>query len=188
MRIARVIVSALVLGVLTLRGNAQGIHDIRSGFYGSFGIGYGSGMCSGGSGNCASNQSGVGYYLALGGTLNQMFRLGAEAQLFTKTQGGGTVDVNYYLASLSWYPSGASAFWVKVNAGYTHFTVHLAGVPSTTSSGGVAGGLGVGYDWQPVPGTFVFIPFASYTAQFNASGGDPKGNLLLIGLGFGYKH
>ena len=186
MRILRASCVAFLIALLSLRASAQGIHDVRTGFYGSAGIGYGYGSCTGACGT--SGQSGVAYYLALGGTLSQMFRLGAEWQLWSKTQGGGKLDVNYYLASLSWYPSGASAFWVKANAGYTDFTVRLAGIPSTTSSGGTAGGLGVGYDWQPTPGSFVIIPYAEYTWQLSSSNGDPKGNLLQIGLGFGYKH
>jgi len=186
MRILRASGVAFLIALVSLRANAQGKYDVRSGFYGSAGIGFGYGTCSGGCGN--SGQSGAAYYLALGGTLNQMFRLGAEWQLWTKTQGGGTLDVNYVLASLSYYPSGASALWIKANAGYTEFKVHLAGVPSTTSSGGAAGGLGIGYDWQPVAGTFVFIPFAEYTWQLSSSSGEPRGNLFMIGLGFGYKH
>jgi hypothetical protein len=186
MRIVRASLVALPCLLLALRAGAQGAHDVRAGFYGSAGIGYGNGSCTGGC--TSSSQNGVGYYLALGGTLNQHLRLGVEGQLWTKTQGGGTLDVNYYLASLSYYPSAASAFWIKANVGYTEFKVHLAGVPTTTSSGGGAAGIGLGYDWQPVAGTFVLIPFAEYTAQLSSSNGQPKGNLLLVGLGFGYKH
>jgi len=186
MRLTRAFYVAIAAGIVTLRAGAQGIHDVRTGFYGSAGIGYGYGTCS--PACTSSGQSGVAYYLALGGTLNQYLRLGAEGQLWSKTHNGGTLDVSYYLASLSYYPSGASAFWIKANVGYTEFRVHLAGIPTTTSSGGVGGGLGIGYDWQPVAGTFVFIPYAEYTAQFSSSNNESKGNLFQIGLGFGYKH
>jgi len=182
MRLARPLIISLALLAPSLVASAQSPTP-RAGFYGSFGVAFGAVPS-----DSFSTQSGAAYYLAGGWTLDQRFRLGLEAQAWSRTQGGGTVNLDFLLASLSWYPSDASDFWVKANVGGTNYKVHLLGEPTTTSSGGVAVGLGVGYDWHPVSGTFVFIPYVAYTAQVSSSSGEPRGKLFQIGLGFGYKH
>jgi outer membrane protein with beta-barrel domain len=183
-----VLAAAMLLIASVSVANAQGAADRRDkeGFYGSIGWGYGSlsVSCSGCSSNNTNSLSG---YLALGGTIKPSLRLGLEVDAWQKSEQGFTLDVAYYMASATIYPSVNNDFWVKVNAGYTNAT-GSGGGSSSSSNGGFAGGLGIGYDWRVAHGNFALIPYLNYAAQLSSSGGEGKANVLQIGIGIGYRH
>jgi hypothetical protein len=160
---------------------AQGADPAREGFYisGGLGAGWESVSCS----ECTSHQeSGITAYLALGGTLSPQWRLGYESDAWTETKNSVTLTQGFYTAAVAFYPSPTNDFWLKGNVGYS-----LISCAGCASESGLAAGLGLGYDWHPTHKTFAIIPFANFLQQVSESNGD-KWRLIMIGVGFGYKH
>lgn len=186
---------AMLLGLsLSSAARAQDPTDSRQGFYISGGLGYGSATASA-SGCCVSGsatESGTATYLALGGTISPRWRLGVEINGVSKDLGSGyTETVAYFVAAAAWYPSVTGEFWVKPMAGYGELDIANGG--NSSSAGGFATGIGLGYDWHPSHSKVVVIPFATYmqqitAGQFTGSGIAARTNLFMIGLGVGYKH
>ena len=121
----------------------------RQGFWLGIGGGYGSAdascdECDGGD----RQGSGAGY-VKLGWTLNDRVLLGGEFNLWTKEQ--DVVTVNFYNASgtLTFYPQGASGFFLKggVGASFVDTEVVDGGTRITADLGSGLGLVaGVGYD------------------------------------------
>jgi hypothetical protein len=177
---------------------------LRHGFYGSIGVGYG--MTRIGADLTGSveweNASGATYYAAAGFAPNPHLRLGAEwnyietNDAFSSYFGSGvSATTMFFSVSVTYYPSLKNNFWMKADVGLAN----LSGARGSLSASeeGLAGGIGVGYDWRIGQSNFVIIPFANYFLQFSPSEFDGvlqgtrdsgTARLLQIGVGAGYRH
>jgi len=183
-----VLALALCAGASVAPATAQaaGARRQTEGFYGSIGVGYGSlsVTCT----DCESNNTNsMSFYAGAGGTLSQKWRLGAEYDMWRKSEDGFTLSVGYFLANATLYPSANNDLWIKFGAGYTNAT-GSGGGSSSSSNGGAAGAIGLGYDWHVTEGGLALIPYLSYDAQLTSSGGEGKANVFQVGVGIGYRH
>ncbi len=80
----------------------------------------------------------------------------------------GSILGLFYTAAATFYPSAKDNFFLKLNLGYVRASTaeHCCGEGSTTE-GGFAGGIGIGYDWAIGKGGFIVKPFANYLTQFS---------------------
>jgi hypothetical protein len=116
--------------------NAQ----IRSGFWFSGGLGYGSLGCD----NCGgTRENGVTGDLSLGGTISPRFLLGVGTSGWTKSQQGATLTVGTLDARVRFYPWATGGFFVTGGLGIG--TVRQTGLGTATETG-VGTLLGLGYD------------------------------------------
>ena len=192
------VVTALVSNLATAQ--AAGSAADRKGFYGSGGFGYGFGTTyvefAGITDN--DNENGVYLYVAAGAGLDQNWRVGGEIDYLKascdKCGGGVDATLMFYTAVVTYYPS-TDNFWIKLNAGYG--TDELSGGGGSGTAGGVALGVGLGYDWMPGKSAFAITPYGAYLAQvskavfggdLSGSGVSGRGAMFQIGVGFGYKH
>ena len=197
---------AVVIALVThsLPGQSAEYGYGRKGFYGSVGLGYGreKESCDG----CPTRSlDDLTLYIALGGGLGESVRIGGEADGWMHSSIVPTAStmistyVGFYTVAVAYYPIDAAAFWVKGNLGYVHAssTVGGSGVTESLSQGGLAAGLGIGYDLDVGERGLVVIPYVGYLAQI--SGGsitvpgagtvtNVKETLLQFGLGIGYRH
>jgi hypothetical protein len=168
--------TAAILSASSLSAQAE----VRQGFYGSAGGGFGSNYFeeSASGESLSRTKSGGTWYAAAGWMLNQKFAIGAEWN-YAKTSCCG----------------GLNNFFAKVNLGYGGSELSESG--ETASEMGFSGGLGVGFDWAVGKGGFIVKPFANYMVQLSKStyggaldgeGIDGKASLFQIGVGIGYKH
>ena len=172
----------------------------RKGFYGTVGLGYGSGTSyvelSGITDN--DNENGVYFFIDGGVGLNKSWRVGAQIDYLkancSKCGGGIDATLMFYTAVATYYPS-PNNFFIKLNIGYG--TDEFSGGGGSGTAGGLALGLGLGYDWMPGKSPLAIVPYAAYLAQVTKSdfGGDLSGSgvsgrgaMFEIGVGIGYKH
>jgi hypothetical protein len=181
---------------LSLSASAQTAAPVgaRQGFYISAGLAYASVDATGSEGGFTPSElkTGLGGYLALGGTINSHWRIGFESDAYSKQFQDLTVTAALYAASVSFYPSDEMNLWFKGNLGYAQVTE--SGDGASTSEGGFGVGVGLGYDFLPGHGKFAIIPYAMYVAQitggtFDVDPGETwTAHMFQIGVGFGYKH
>lgn len=203
---------ALVVAALGATAAAQAgeaakpaaLPDLRTGFYAGAGAAWGSAPVSAtvSSEPLSDTQQGFSFYVAAGTGLNAHWRAGAEWDLVIVTDlfSGSTASsqdgsISFFSAAIAYYPSLTSNFWVKGNLGWAKLSVSSF-ASGATSETGLAGGLGVGYDWRLGRSEYVLVPFANYFTQFSASGlngflqndGSAKVSLFQVGVGLGYHH
>jgi len=177
----------------------------RSGFYGMLGAGYGDAMFET---NSVYSNNGAGMYmLTLGYMLDPRWRLGVEMDYVISPDAGSysfgccNSTAAYYSASVAYYDDASSHLWFKGNLGYstynaTYFTGNNpgggAGMYLPYSNGGIAAGLGIGYDVRLGKGGVLMSPFLSYERQLSTtqlpgvSGASGRQSFLFAGLGVGY--
>lgn len=181
---------AAALALLALgpaRAAAQGPPPVRDGQW--LGVGLGGGLDQVACGVCSGDpKPGIAGQVRFGGTLSRRFLLGAEFDLWTRSDDG----VRQFLASLGAvaliYPDPAGRFHFKTGAGAVGFRAAEDGDELTALTFGLTGGLG--YDY-PVTETLSLTPFASLTlapfADLDFNGdlavGDATLGLLQAGIG-----
>jgi len=120
----------------------------RHGFWGAFGLGYGSNSlsCSGGcTFNSGSRGGGPTASIKLGGTPKPSVRLGGEVNVWVKDVGSGVTEtVGNVSAAVYLYPSPRSGFFVKGGVGLASF--QLSQGNSSVSADGIGLLAGLGYD------------------------------------------
>jgi len=189
----------------------------NSGFTGTIGVGTANGTtevngnfaAGGAPGSARYSSSAMTYDLFLGYAISGRWRLGAEVQfmpsgtsLNSYAYAGTTGATVYATVAAAFYPIVGVGFWVKTNVGYGEVNyrapILVNGVPTgggtvSMSGGGLAAGLGLGYEWRPAGGAFMIAPFANYVSQLSSVtlSGDTqpwscRAALLQIGVGFGY--
>ena len=122
------------------------------GFWIGFGLGGGANLADFAEGS----RAGVGGYLRMGGTISQKFLLGGEAAGWARDVSGGTFSESGLTAVALYYPAGPGIF-LKAGAGFAGWSWSVSSGSTTTSTtaGGFAGTLGIGYDLRI--GTNLFI-------------------------------
>jgi len=120
----------------------------RHGFWGAFGLGYGSNSLSCSSGctfNSGSKGGGPTASIKLGGTPSPSVRLGGEVNVWVKDVGSGVTEtVGNVSAAVYFYPSPRSGFFVKGGVGLASF--QLSQGSSSASANGIGFLAGLGYD------------------------------------------
>jgi hypothetical protein len=173
---------------------AQRAGELRSGFYASFGVGYGIVSLTPCDGCGASSQAGYSGYLALGGTLSPHWRLGFEASLWQQPNSTGDARLNFFSAAAALYPSETSPFWIKGNLGYSYISTGFfgtavlpSGQPWSSPGGGVTVGIGAGYDWDRAFGDVAVLPYVDLVKQITPwQTGLPL--VFELGVGIGIRH
>lgn len=115
----------------------------RSGFWFNGGVGYGSLGCDG----CASREGGIVVSLGAGGTLSQHVLLGAGIDGWTKEEDGTRLTASSLLATLRFYTSETSGFFLRGGLGFGTVEVQTSSFGTENENGGAAL-LGLGYDFR----------------------------------------
>jgi hypothetical protein len=163
-------------------------------FYVGLGFAYGQYDLAGNGYSLPSTyQNNIAYYGEIGIRLKGKFGLGFEADYFTKSSSGGSINVWYYSAAAQYYPSAGSNFWLKGLAGYANTSTTFSGFggggggygSGSASQGGFAMGIGFGYDLH-LGAKLALVPFAQYLAQlsggsFAGSGAKYESRLFMVG-------
>ncbi len=209
MRIHRWLLALAPLSMLAPALTAQASSSSppeRTGFYGMLGAAYGASIVEATNLNSANSATGT-YTLTLGYMLSHRWRLGAEVD-YVAHPGEGTIDFGccnssavFYSASAAFYDETYSHLWLKGNLGYstynaTYFSGNNPGGGAGTylpfSNGGIAAGLGIGYDVRLGNAGILMAPFLSYERQLSSSsvpgvpGASARQSLLFAGLGVGF--
>jgi len=144
-----VVCSLLVVGCTASASVVSAAHpQERHGFWISLGIGAGSAQvtCDGCEGG---RETDFVAHIALGGTLNDHFLLGADTNFWSKEKEGVTVNLYNALATVTFYPVASSGFFLKAGAGLSFADNDLRN-GSTTVTVDFGNGLGLiagaGYD------------------------------------------
>jgi hypothetical protein len=135
---------ALAVVCLVVRPAAAQHPQIRTGFWISGGLGYGS-LDIGCDGCESPRESGLTALLAMGGTLRPGLLLGAELEAWRKEVEGVDLTFGHLSGVAYWYPRPATGFFLKGGAGVGNLTAD-AGPLGDSSDGGIALHAGVGYD------------------------------------------
>lgn len=163
--------------------------NTRQGFWIGFGLGPGS--TGEDCGTCTTDRiNGAAGYLRLGGTVSQGVLLGGELNGWGTEYRGVERSFGSGAFVLVWYPSRASAFYLKVGVGGMTYTI-TNGTNETEASAG-AGVFGLGYEFR-VGRNFSIGPYLSavgsapvewrINGQPAPGGGDIRMNLVQLGLG-----
>jgi len=112
----------------------------RQGFWFNGGLGWGSAGCDG----CDGREEAPTIALAVGGTLNQKFLLGASIDGWSKSEGGTTLTIVTLLARVRWYPSARGGFFVTGGVGLGTVDAEAGGLSGNENGTGAL--LGIGYD------------------------------------------
>lgn len=103
---------------------------------------------------------------AAGATLSPRLRLGGELRGWTDK----TDDVRFTFYSVTpalyWYPSSRLPYFLMAGVGLANYKAAGGGESISTSSVGLA--VGLGYE-LPLTGDYAFTPFVSYTGTFLAN-------------------
>jgi hypothetical protein len=171
---------------LALPLSAQEAASPRRGFWLSGGLGYG-GAVIGCDGCQNDRQSGGTGFIALGGTLNPHFRLGAESDAWLKEQHGVSSAFGTLVLVGYFYPSPTGRFFLKGGAGLAN--VHLSGFGQSEDHEGFGVLFGVGTD-VPVGSKISLTPTAAIDAGFLGAVDGVRGvnfSTLQLGLGVTYR-
>ena len=127
----------LLLAATTLSAQRP---QTREGFWGTLGAGYATLGCK----NCDGRQDGGAGAIALGGTLNQKWQLGASVTAWEKSEGGATLTVGLVAAIARFYPSATGGFFLQGGAGIAAIDLGVGNLSATEKGFGTI--LGAGYD------------------------------------------
>ena len=167
-----VIAGVLALAILGLAATTAAAQEApaRAGFWGGFGMGWGSmGVGCGGCGGAERLGSYSGY-LKLGGTLNPHVLLGGEFNGWSKSENGVTVDFGNASAAAYYYPDVQSGLFVKGGAGYSRLGAHDGGASDSESGFGLL--AGVGYDVRIAENTSITPVFNYFRGAFDGGHAD----------------
>lgn len=142
------------------------------------------------SGNCApaGKATGFAWGLALGGTFNPTWRLGAQMNNYTsKFSDASTADITFFTMAGTWYPSEDHSLWIRANLGLASLRLLSSGET------GLAGGVGIGYDFYPIGPDVSVAPWADYMAQIlsvplGGAHGSARVQLFEFGIALGLRH
>jgi outer membrane protein with beta-barrel domain len=174
-----VIAGVLALATLGLAATPAHAQDAqpRAGFWGGFGMGWGS-MGVGCDGCDGADRTGsYSGYLKLGGTLNPHVLLGAEFNGWSKSENGVTVDLGNASAAAYWYPDVQSGLFVKGGAGYSRLSASNGG--ASASQGGFGLVAGLGYDLRIARNTSLTPVFNYFRGAFDGG----RADVFQLGLG-----
>ncbi len=196
------LIVAAVMGTAVIASAASAQVDTHHGLYASVGGGYGSQSTAftfdGESDGLISSMATT-WYAQVGWGLRPKWAFGIEANYLKGgcpfCAGEQHYSALFYTAAATFYPNAKDNFFLKLNLGYGSSKAEFSGEGSTTE-GGFAGGIGMGYDWAIGKGGFIVKPFANYLTQFSEAtysgslGDGEKGRvqLLQFGVGIGFKH
>lgn len=196
MRSAKVLKAAVIIALCGTRSlSAQTSNAYRVEFYGSVGVGYGINTInyvSPSAGVTSRTASGPTWYAAFGLSLSPRVALGIEwSGVITGCDPVCSSNTsNYYTAAFTYHLSVPNGFYARINLGYGGEAIHG---DASASEGGIAGGVGLGYDWHIGNGGYVVKPFISYLAQFSSvaysgalTGTTGRATLWQFGVGIGY--
>jgi hypothetical protein len=153
--------------------SSGGYPQTREGFWFTGGLGYGSLGCK----DCSDRTGGLSGTLALGGTISQNFQLGVGTTGWTRSENGATLSAGTLAATLRFYPSATSGFFLRGDLGVGRVDLAVNGFGRATQTTSSAA-IGVGYDIR-------IAPMVSLTPYLNVvgmswNGGDA--NYSQIGL------
>jgi hypothetical protein len=131
----------------------------RQGFFASVGLGFGSFGC----GDCDEREGSGAAVIYLGGTLNPQLLLGGEVSGWTKEEDGGRRTHSNLSASVQFYPSATSGFFVRSGIGGSSVEIEFTSGNSTLtiSDEGFGATAGLGYDIR-VGSNFSVTPYATF--------------------------
>ena len=167
-----IIAGVLALATLGLSASFAAAQEAptRAGFWGGFGMGWGSmgvgcGGCDG-----ADRTGSYSGYLKLGGTLSPHVLLGAEFNGWSKSENGVTVDLGNASAAAYWYPDVQSGLFVKGGAGYSRLSAHNGGASASENGFGLL--AGIGYDFRMARNTSITPVFNYFRGGFDGGSAD----------------
>jgi hypothetical protein len=144
-------------------------NSIRSGFWFTAGLGYGTLGCK----DCEGRENGLSGNLTLGGTVNDRFLIGFGTAGFTKSIDGQRFSLGHYDARIRFYPSRTNGFFVTGGAGIGRMS--FVGESET----GFSVLLGLGYDIR-VAKNVSLTPFWNGYAMSNSN---VDANVGQLGIG-----
>ena len=172
-----IIAGVLALATLAATPPAAQESEPRAGFWGGFGMGWGS-MGVGCDGCDGTDRTGsYSGYLKLGGTLSPHLLLGGEFNGWSKSENGVTVDLGNASAAAYWYPDVQSGLFLKGGAGYSRLSAHEGSASASQSGFGLLGG--VGYDIRVARNTSM-TPVLNY---FRGAFEGGRADVFQLGLG-----
>ncbi len=151
---------------------AQG-SPLRSGFWFSGGLGFGSLGCDG----CDGREGGLSGGLTFGGTLSDKLLLGVGTAGWTKSELGATLNVGVLDARLRFYPMPTSGFFLTGGLGLGTVHASVDGFGSETEVG-LGALLGLGYDFRVGANVSVTPFWNGYAVQ----SGDMDANVGQLGM------
>ena len=171
-----VMLTLAALGVATAPAAAQN-PQIREGFWGGFGLGWGSmGLHCDGCDGLDRTGSYTGYG-KLGGTLRPNLLLGAETNGWSKSEEGGTVALANVSAAVYWYPAVHAGLFLKGGLGYSELSADEGNGRSSEGGWGVL--LGLGYDMRVGRMTSITPVLNYFRGSFDGGSAD----VLQVGVG-----
>lgn len=182
--VARLLVTLATLACLGAAGLSAQRPQTREGFWIGFGFGGGSaGLSCNVVCDSLSRETGFSGYLKMGGTLSPKLLLGGESTGWTKSEQGTTAQLGILSASVYFYPSPATGFFVKGGPGFSVYTAD----DGTTKESGTGFGfiLGAGYDLR-VGGNISITPVVNFSwgsiGEVELTGTGPTGTTSGYGL------
>lgn len=174
-RLLRALALSLALAAIPHRADAQA-PQTREGFWFNIGLGAGSLGCS----ECDDERvNGLSGGIALGGTINQNWILGAFSNGWTKSEDGVSLTAGTLVFGARFYPSVESGFFLLGGIGVGSVDLQAPGIGSLSETGsGVL--LGLGWDIRIAPGTSL-TPFWNGVAV-GSDGGNVNFGQLGLGL------
>lgn len=146
----------------------------REGLWFYVGIGTGSLGCS----DCDTRLTGASGGLALGGTVNAHWLVGAFTNGWVKSEDGATLSAGTLVFGARYYPSATSGFFLTGGLGIATIELGVFGVGSATETG-TGALLGLGYDIRISQGVSI-TPFWNGIGMSFSSG---DANFGQIGVG-----
>jgi hypothetical protein len=190
---------AVIVGAVTAPLHAQRSEGVTA----SIGIGYGSlaTHLSDNAGERVSGSQGApAGSITLGWAFSDQWRVALQFDQVDETNylvsqvGSGTEAIaTFWTASVAFYPSSRSNFWVRANLGLGRMEFDNENGNGSVKS--FAAGLGFGYDWTFHKSPFAAVPYVNYLAIFNTGnfGGalapfalHGSAGLLQVGIAVGF--
>lgn len=120
---------------------AETNEHVREGFWFNGGLGYGTLGCE----DCTDREGGAVGTLSFGGTLSQKVLLAGSTFAWTKTENDVTLTTSAVTATIRFYPSATSGFYLLGGLGVGRVDLEISGFGDAEETGGAAA-LGLGYD------------------------------------------
>ncbi|HSR42929.1 MAG TPA: hypothetical protein VLL48_12170 [Longimicrobiales bacterium] len=121
--------------------NESANEHARDGFWFNGGLGYGSLGCQ----DCSDREGGLSGTLSFGGTVSQKVLLGGSTFGWTKSEDGVRLTTSAATATIRFYPSAESGFYLLGGLGIGVVNLDVSGFGDASETGGAAA-LGLGVD------------------------------------------
>ena len=171
-RIFVALLTLLTISLVSTTAVAQE-NPMRSGFWGSFGLGWGSIGVS----DDEERYSGGAAMLALGGTINPRFLVGGAVSNWVRTENDVTLNVGVVAPVLRFYPQETQNFYLQAGLGAGMAELQFSSITISEEGGGAM--LGLGYDLM-LSDSWGITPFANFS--FVALDSDANLNFLQLGI------